>query len=358
MTIDRRGDRAGGDVRRALQDWATAEPGRRSFEGFERLRTRRLRNRRIGAGITAAVITVATAVLVVRPFTSTDRTPASPDPHGTILYGAWDPESAVASWHTVGPDGSAPRDLGLTATCAVWWPDGNAILTTDEAAVGQGRPLRPAVVDPDGSDLRRLDAARNPDLNLGCGDVSPDGATIALEGFGRPGHAELDGIYAIDASDGGSLRMLRGGTVAPPTYSPDGTRLSFFDTKAGVSPTGAGALFVMDADGGDPVRITPWGFAFDDHDWSPDGRWIVFQRPFGQLYLVRPDGSDLHPIPVELPAGTGALNPAWSPDGAWVAFSLQRDDGAEITLVRPDGSGFRTVPTAPGQLQAPAWAAP
>ena len=112
----------------------------------------------------------------------------------------------------------------------------------------------------------------------------------------------------------------------------------------------------MRADGADPVRITPWGFAFGDHAWSPDGRWIVFQRPYGQLYLVRPDGSGLHRIPLELPPGSGALNPSWSPDGAWIAFSLQRDDRAEIALVRPDGTGFRTVPTAVGELQSPDWA--
>jgi TolB protein len=203
-----------------------------------------------------------------------------------------------------------------------------------------------------------LDAVDKPDLNLGCGDVSPDGTTIALEGFGQDGHPELDGIYSIDASDGGALELLLAGPVAPPKYSPDGTRLSFFDDKAGVSPTGSGALFVMRAEGSDPVRVTPWGFAFGDHAWSPDGRWIVFQRPYGQLYLVHPDGSSLHRIPLELPPGSGALNPSWSPDGAWIAFSLQRDDGATIALVRPDGTGLRIVPTPEGELQSPDWATP
>ena len=127
-----------------------------------------------------------------------------------------------------------------------------------------------------------------------------------------------------------------------------------------MSPTGSGALFVMHSDGSsDPVRITPWGFAFDDDAWSPDGSWIVFQRPYGQLYLVRPDGSDLHRIPVQLPAGAGALNPSWSPDSEWIVFSLQRSDVADISMVRIDGTGLRNVTTAPGaQLQHPDWAVP
>ncbi len=189
--------------------------------------------------------------------------------------------------------------------------------------------------------------------------MSPDGRRIALEGFGQNGHDEVDGIYSVRASDGGDLVRLVRGPVSPPRYSPDGTRLSFFDTKEGVSPTGSGALFVMSADGGDPVRVTPWGFAFDDHEWSPDGSWIVFQRPYGQLYLVRPDGSDLHRVPVEIPAGAGALNPSWSPDGAWIVFSLQRSEAADISMVRVDGTDLRGVISAPSaQLQGPDWAWP
>ena len=359
MTLDGRGARAGADYRRAVDEWGSSDPDRRSFETFERLRARRLRNRRIGAGVLGATITVVAVALVARAFVSVDERPAAPaPPRGVILYGDWNAVTQHGRWYTVRPDGSARRDLELTATCAVWWPDGSAILTTDDVSAGPRRPLRPAVVDPDGANVRRLDAVTDPDLNLGCGDVSPDGATIAVEGFGQDGHPELDGIYSIDATDGGSLKLLVAGPVSPPRYSPDGKRLSYFYTRQGVSPTGAGALFVMRAIGTDPIRITPWGFAFDDHAWSPDGRWIVFQRPYGQLYLVRPDGSDLHRIPLELPPGAGALNPSWSPDGAWIAFSLQRDDRAEIAIVHPDGTGLTTVPTPSGELQHPDWAMP
>jgi Tol biopolymer transport system component len=129
--------------------------------------------------------------------------------------------------------------------------------------------------------------------------------------------------------------------------------------KEGVSPTGSGALFVMGADGGRPVRVTPWGYAFNDHAWSPDGGWIAFQRPYGQLYLVRPDGSDLHRVPLNLPAGTGALNPSWSPNGTWIVFSLQRSNQAEIYMARSDGTGRRKVTGVPNvQAQHPDWVAP
>jgi len=360
MTIDSRGRRAGQDFRRAMDDLGSS-PDRGSIARFERVRVRKQRNRRIGATLLATGVTVAAIVFVGRVFGPVGRgTPAAPNlPGGLILYGDWDAQAQRADWHTVRPDGSESHDLAVTSTCAVWFPDGEEILITDDAAAGGGRPLHPAVVDPDGSNRRALDAAGNPDLNLGCGDVSPDGKRIALEGFGQDGHPELDGIYSVRASDGGGLVRLVAGPVSPPRYSPDGTRLSFFDTKEGVSPTGSGALFVMRADGTDLRRITPWGYAFDDHAWSPDGKWIVFQRPYGQLYLVRPDGSGLHRVPIQLPRGAGGLNPSWSPDGEWIVFSLQRDERAEIYLLRPDGTDLRRVTGALGaQAQHPDWGTP
>ncbi len=361
MTIDSRGRRAGEDFRRAIDDLRSSAPDRRSIARFERVRVRKLRNRRIGATLLATVVTVAAIVFVGRVFGPAGRgTPAAPNlPGGRILFGDWDAQAQRADWYTVHPNGSGVRDLGVRATCAVWFPQGDRILITGDGAVGPGRPLRPAAIDAEGSNLRPLDAVSDPELNLGCGDVSPDGTTIALEGFGQDGHPELDGIYSVRASDGGGLLRLVAGPVSPPRYSPDGTRLSFFDTREGVSPTGSGALFVMRADGSNLHRITPWGFAFDDHAWSPDGTWIVFQRPYGQLYLVHPDGSALHRIPLSLESGAGALNPSWSPDGGWIVFSLQRDEESEIFLVHPDGTGLRRVTGAPGaQAQHPDWGTP
>ena len=359
MTLDGRARRAAEGFRREIGDLTATDPARGSLERFDAFRHRKRRNQRIGAGVVAAAVAVVAIVFVAQAIPRDDSNVAGlPGGDGRILYGDWDARAQRAEWYTVSPDGSNPRDLGLSATCGTWFPDGDRILVSDDGAVGPGSPLRPAIVEPDGTGLRPLGATRAPNLNLGCGDVSPDGRRIALEGFGQDGHRGLDGIYSIRSSDGGDLARLVRGPVSPPRYSPDGTRLSYFDSEEGVSPTGSGALFVIPAAGGDPVRITPWGFAFDDHEWSPDGRWIVFQRPYGQLYLVRPDGSDLHRIPVELPSGAGALNPSWSPDGEWIVFSLQRSGDAGIAMVRVDGSGLRNVIGTPGaQLQSPDWSA-
>src|SRR5687767_473046 len=56
---------------------------------------------------------------------------------------------------------------------------------------------------------------------------------------------------------------------------------------------------------------------------------------------------------VEFEVGTVAFAPKWSPDGKWIAFSFPKSNG--IGLVRPDGSGRRTLTSDPGSGYRFAW---
>jgi Tol biopolymer transport system component len=347
MSLDERGRRAAAAIRRAVGEpdpagGVDADP----FERFERTRRTRSRNRRIANGAVAAAVATASIVFVVSTLTPETRpAPATAKlPPGTILYGEWNERVSQARWFTVRTDGTGRTDLHLRASCAEWFPGGEAILITNDAGFTTESPLRPAVVEPDGSNPRPLDGTEDRELNLGCGDVSPDGRRIVLEGFTVP-DGERNGIYSVRTSDGGDLARLTSGLDAYPQYSPDGASVVFMRIKPGVQPDGAGALFVVDADGGAADRITPWGSAFLDQAWSPTGEWIAFQRPYGQLFLVRPDGTDLHRVDVRLPQGSGARTPSWSPDGEWIVFSVQRVNGATLWAVRPDGSDLQRVTT-------------
>ena len=349
MNLDERARRAAGDIRREVGDPEGFFPsGEDPFERFERSVSRKTRNQRVAAAFVAVGLAVLGIVFVARALGPNASTPATPTlPGGSILYGEWDQRTSLARWYTIAADGSQRADLGIEASCAAWFPDGGRILVTNDAEFTPTTPLRPAVIDPDGSNLRPLDAVADPDLNLGCGDVSPDGTRIVLEGFGDE-DTRRNGIYTVRASDGGGLVRLTSGLDGPPSYSSDGSQVVFMRTRPGIQPDGAGALFVVDAEGGRADRITPWGSSFLDNDWSPDGGWIMFQRPYGQLYLVHPDGSDLHRIPLELPQGAGARTASWSPDGEWIVFSLQQARGATIWAVQPDGSGLQPVTTSRG----------
>jgi hypothetical protein len=353
VTVDERGRRAGQEARRAIDTsgGSTISP----LVRFHRYRSRRQRNQRVTAAVVAAAIGVAAVGLVISVLGPVAPSPAAPMPGGRILFGLWDAGRQRASWYTADPDGDELVDLGIVASCAEWFPDGRRILITNDAERGPGTPLRPAVVEPDGSGLQRLDAAETR-LELGCGEVSPDGSRLVLEGFDERDDT-VNGIFTVRASDGGDLTRLTTGSDSYPQYSPDGSEVVFHRTKPGVQPAGAGALFVVDAEGGTARRITPWGSAFLDQDWSPDGDWIVFQRPYGELMLVRPDGSDLHAVPVELPPGKGASEPSWSPDSEWIVFAMQGGGRADIFVVRPEGGDLRRIVDAAGQGAGPDWGA-
>jgi WD40-like Beta Propeller Repeat len=241
--------------------------------------------------------------------------------------------------------------------CATWFPDGSKILIagTDYP----GAPLRPATINPDGTGSTVLDASEDPNLNLGCGDVSPDGTRLVLEGFSTHDDPSVSGLYSVRATDGGDLIRLThcGGE---PAYLPDG-RITTGCTKPG-HPL-IGAHYVLNADGSGMHRITPWqswgvsGRGGDGRmEGSPDGRWLVFTQDDGTLGLVHPDGTGFHTIPIEQPRGSTAGWPQWSPDGSMIVFELADQGETHIYKVRPDGSDLTAIVNTPGvDEKDPAW---
>jgi len=357
MTLDERASRAAEGVRGAVR--TTAAPADTFGPPQPPARKSRYAIAAV-AGVTAAIVVVAFAVGHALSNQRQPRPGSSPSPRGVILYGQWHPALQQSSWFTVRPDGTETTNLRVTSTCASWWPSGDKILISLDVDAGPGRPLRPATIKPDGTGLHRLAGARAPSLNLGCGQVAPDGNSIVLEGFGNAARSSANGLYLIRSVDGGGLKRLTrspvGESDADPRFAPDGRHIVFLRDSHHSGVEGAGALYVTSAGGAAPRRITPDGFAFLGYDWSPDGHWIVLQHPYGQLYVVHPDGTGLRRIPVRLPPGTGAQNPVWAADSATIAFSLVRNDRADIYTVRLDGTHLRQVTHDPGAMdQTPDW---
>ena len=300
-------------------------------------------DQRVASGVVAIAVAAVAIVFLVTTL-HPKRRAGSRDgtlPPGTILYGEWDQRTSLAHWYTIATDGSQRTDLGIDASCAAWFPDGGRILFTNDAEFTRTSPLRPAVIDPDGSNLRPLDAVDDPDLNLGCGDVSPDGTRIVLEGLQHEDTGR-NGIYTVRASDGGGLVRLTSGFDGPPSYSPDGSQVVFMRTRPGIQPDGAGALFVVDADGGRPVS---------DHAL---GRVVPRQR------LVSGRRVDRVPAPLRaaLPRASRRQRPAPHPRRAAAGRGSQ--DGLVVARRRVDrvldagGSRGDDLGRPAGRLRPPA----
>jgi Tol biopolymer transport system component len=192
----------------------------------------------------------------------------------------------------------------------------------------------------DGSEPLELVADRS--FNSGP-DWSPDGSMIAYGGLVIGPDATRMQVHVVPADGSADPVALTDDPVQAdgPAWSPDGTRIAFTSLRHGQNADGSRnrEIYVMDADGGDPVRLTDDPAADGSPAWSPDGARIVFHSDRAgndDIYVMAADGTDVIRL-TDDPAEDDF--PTWSPDGTMIAFVSQRDGDREIYLMEADGSG-------------------
>lgn len=161
------------------------------------------------------------------------------------------------------------------------------------------------------------------------------------------------GIYAVTGTapdtfvpvlTDSSVNYLHG------TYSPDRSRLAYVSDRFGNYD-----VFVADADGRNPVRLTTDPGVDLQPVWTPDGRSLVISSGRSgtrQLYVLAADGSDLREL-TAVPGG--AEDPALSPDGRTVVFTgfpYGRDQDADIFAVPFAGGAPQAVTLSPDRHES------
>jgi TolB protein len=168
-------------------------------------------------------------------------------------------------------------------------------------------------------------------------EVSPDNQMVAYTN----NSGQTDNVWVMER-DGSNPRLLhRDGW--DPTWSADSSRVLFATHSGELSQ-----LASIKLDGSDFRLITNLPSLRGRSDWSADGAYIVTYSGDAwkrELYLMNPDGSDLHQI---TPAGGNSQGPSFSPDGQWVAFTAYFDapnnnNGCEIYIIRIDGSDLQRL---------------
>lgn len=205
-----------------------------------------------------------------------------------------------------------------------------------------------AVVNEDGSGLVELtsgNADRDPSW-------SPDGRHIVYAG------ERLGGTNIIRMNADGTGQTALTDTQFPlgnfePVWSPDGKKIAFVSSRAGA---GRSEIWVMNADGTNPVRLTvnPQ-FAVDlggpvygkdfGPVWSPDGTKIAFwttRLDLGnsEIYVMNADGTN----PTRLTNNTANdSDPVWSPDGKRIAFFSRGFEREGVYEIDATGGNERRI---------------
>jgi|WetSurMetagenome_2_1015567.scaffolds.fasta_scaffold91389_2 TolB protein len=153
---------------------------------------------------------------------------------------------------------------------------------------------------------------------------SPDGVWIVFES--HPLDVEDNGVITVYKVDGSEpYRELTGpkDDCREPNFSPAGHSIVYQSFHGGQWD-----LWVVDAFGADPVKITGGAGDKTDASFSPDGRWIVYstddpEEDGADLFLVSVSGGEpLRATDVSGYAGA----PSFSPDGRLIAYEYYPGD--------------------------------
>lgn len=129
-----------------------------------------------------------------------------------------------------------------------------------------------------------------------------------------------------------------GGSNLSPAASPGGAEVAMILSKDGWTD-----LYVGNASGGLPRRLTKSPQDESSPCWSPDGRWICYaskDREHRALCKISAAGGS--PIRISTSGMPNPTEPDWSPDGKWIAFTSQYRSGFSICVVPADGLGSAT----------------
>lgn len=233
-----------------------------------------------------------------------------------------------------------------------WFPDSRQLLIRD-------RPLSLALIfDLGTGEVRRLDI---PEIgySVGRGSLAPDGSKLVYSAYTG------EWVYNLNGSGRVKLNVPRSGAnLYHMSWSPQGDRIAIAVDVGGEAlgnSLSAGELWVVQADGTNPRRLSaPDALVFAPR-WDPTGTTIYFVQTepgtlgvwqnwpdlaTGNLWAVQVETGDLRPLtPFE---GKGVQSPGLSPDGTTLAFISDAAGADEIWTVGVDGHDLRQVTSDEG----------
>ena len=168
-------------------------------------------------------------------------------------------------------------------------------------------------------------------------------------------------LYVLDADGTNPVRL----TTTPeselqPALSPDARRVVFI-RRVGTGPSAQERVVVIDVDGANEQPVTELLFEALNPTWSPNGQQIAFTCTLptswlgNELCIVNVDGSNLHSVEADGSAFT-ALYPDWDPTADRIGLVADPGDvDGTFDFFSSTGNGLGSVTTGQNMAIAPAW---
>jgi serine/threonine-protein kinase len=150
----------------------------------------------------------------------------------------------------------------------------------------------------------------------------------------------------LDMERDAMTRVTLDGGSNDPYWSPDGQRLSFNSSEAGLFN-----IFSKAVDGsGEVVQLTSYDSDTDSGPWSPDGENLLFIQG-GDVGAQSLDGQTLRITATPF----NESNPEISPDGRWLAYTSDESNRGEVYVRSFPGPDRRWQASTEGGTN-PIWA--
>ena len=131
----------------------------------------------------------------------------------------------------------------------------------------------------------------------------------------------VDGDIFVMNDNGSRRRRLTHNTTAldnDPRWSPDGTKIAFTRDMDKTKRQTTAEVFIINADGTDPQRLTHNNVIDAYPSWSPDGTQIAFSSTRSrewEVFII-----DVATLAVTQLTDAPSASPDWSPDGTQITF--------------------------------------